>query len=80
MKQMAAGISAFVPLLNSTMDVRIFEEVLLNCQIDEESGVEKEDEFENENENVDDDNNAADDCHVNDDYDSDIYEDNDDEN
>ena len=72
MKQMAAGISAFVPLLNSTMDIRVFEEVLLNCQIDEESGVEKEDEFENEN--VDDDNNAADDCHVND------YEDNDDEN
>ena len=78
MKQMAAGISAFIPLLNSTMDVRVFEEVLLNCQIDEESGVEKEDEFGNEN--VDDDNNAADDCHVNDDYDSDIYEDNDDEN
>ena len=75
---MAAGISAFVPLLNSTTDIRVFEEVLLNCQIDEESGVEKEDEFENEN--VDDDNNAADDCHVNDDYDSDIYEDNDDEN
>ena len=71
---MAAGISAFVPLLNSTTDIRVFEEVLLNCQIDEESGVEKEDEFENENENVDDDNNAADDCHVND------YEDNDDEN